>query len=170
MSREERKFENPAPEYHWEAQSRGKLQTWLSKIKVGQTLWIRSSNLQWGYSLATVEKITKTLLRCDKERDFYLEDGYERKRWHKGSIVALATEQELADYQAEEQRKNDEAKQRNDQHTALENKCKELSALFGENVYVSKSNWKEGFNISFDGLSEENIRELAARLQVELSR
>lgn len=167
----ERKFSNPVPEYDWKPEAKERIAKFLAKVRAGNTLWIDSGRFGHSYSLEVVKQITKTLLRCESGKDFNLDDGIQRKRWSRGKVVAIATEQEIADHHAAENAEREKWQKVNDEKTAHENKCKELAALFGaENVFISGSQWKQGYVVSLDGLSEENVRELAARLQVALTR
>jgi hypothetical protein len=166
MNKADRTFENPIPEYEWQKEKQAKRLKWLASVKVGDTLWILSGGGGLYYSLRVVEKLTKTLIRCNGA-DFTLNDGLERKKWYRGSIAAIATEKEIAEYRAEEARKNQEWKDRTAAEEAQREKCKELQLLFGgDSIHVSKEG--EGYAVGFHGLNEDNVRELAARLQVEI--
>ena len=83
--------------------------------------------------------------------------------WMRGRISRVATPEECAQWDAEQQRKAEEQKAQEEKQRRIEQKRAELRGLFA-NAYVHTAA-NETFRVEFTNLTEQQVRELAEKLK-----
>jgi len=159
-------IQHPQNELSWEDRP-----TKLAKIKVGDKLWIGEGSYPCSRGIKEVTRVTDTLIIIEKGKErwerFRKTDGYQIGRMvFSNYIGGVATEAEVKAYDAEQLRKTAEEIRKLKEQQAIDNTRNELDALFNnEAIYVRQEYHPVGFSVTFSGLTEEQVRELAIKLK-----
>ena len=167
--------QRPENEFDWEDRP-----AQLTKIKVGNKVWLGDSNYPCSGGIVEVTRLTNTLVIVGKGGEF---DRYDRVKWggQKGggmfskTITGIATKEEIVAYDAEQLRKKNEDEQRQRRNNAREDKQRELSGLFGAQTYVctdhnGDDSRPDTWSVTISGLTEDEVRTLAEDLDKVASR
>jgi hypothetical protein len=133
-------------------------------VKVGDRMWIGLSTRPQ-LRLAFVERLTPTQIVLRGEASRFYRDG-KPMNWNDEYLTAPVTPSDLEAFEHSQAKQHVERKEREDTQLAEEAKRTELHSLFGERN-VTLSNHREGWELTFVALTEEQIRAIAESLSIE---
>lgn len=157
----------------------------FADIKAGDRVWAKSgTNISphEKFRLKTVAKVTPARIVLDGSAEFntYTRNGIAYGRWMSGRIDRIATAEECAEWDAGEERKRKAAEDKQSAEETRKAKMAELCELFSTDaetnkVYVTNAAWTDDqtagkFDITFHGLTEEEIRAMAMKVRGENQR